>query len=75
MPWDPLLTPKEVAEMLGIRTPTVRRLVRAGHLPCVRVGRLIRIRASEFDQFTRIEEARRRRAATANEASGRRSRK
>lgn len=39
---DELLTVEEVAEQLGISVPTVRRFVRAGTLPHVRVGRQIR---------------------------------
>lgn len=39
---EPLMrSPLEVAELLGVSESTVRRLIREGALPCVRVGRRV----------------------------------
>jgi len=43
-PRAPLLTAAEVGEILHISLRSVRRLVKDGKLPIVRVGRLVRIR-------------------------------
>ena len=39
-----LLTASEVADRLNISLRTVRRLIKNGMLPIVRIGRLVRIR-------------------------------
>jgi excisionase family DNA binding protein len=39
---DPWLTPKQVAERMGLSEQTVRRLMDAGRIPGVIVGRKIR---------------------------------
>jgi|HubBroStandDraft_4_1064222.scaffolds.fasta_scaffold4346718_1 excisionase family DNA binding protein len=39
-----LLTAAEVADRLNISLRTVRRLIKNGMLPIVRIGRLVRIR-------------------------------
>lgn len=48
-------SPKEVAARLGISVDSVRRLVKAGQLRAMRVGRVLRIRESAIEQF--MEEA------------------
>jgi excisionase family DNA binding protein len=49
------LTYREVAEKLRVSESTVKRLVRAGLLPAVRVGKArnsaVRIASDELDQF------------------------
>ena len=39
---DRLLTIREVARYLGVSEKTIRRMVAAGLIPCVRIGRAIR---------------------------------
>lgn len=46
----PIMTTKEAAELLGIKTELVRRWCREGHLPAVQLGREYRIsRAALID--------------------------
>jgi len=46
-----LLTPAEVAEILRISLRSVRRLIKDGKLPIVRIGRLVRIRPEALARF------------------------
>ncbi len=46
-----LLTVREVADALRVSTMTVYRLIKAGDLPCTRVGKGYRIRAEDLDRF------------------------
>ncbi|MFZ4515168.1 MAG: helix-turn-helix domain-containing protein [Acidimicrobiia bacterium] len=46
-----LLTAREVAAALRVSTMTVYRMVDAGALHAVRVGRQLRISAASFDQY------------------------
>jgi excisionase family DNA binding protein len=51
---DPWLTPKQVAERMGLTEQTVRRLMDAGRIPGVIVGRKIRrVLESELIIFAR----------------------
>jgi excisionase family DNA binding protein len=45
------VTVAEVAEQLRVSNMTVYRLVQAGHLPAVRVGRSYRIREDDVDKY------------------------
>jgi excisionase family DNA binding protein len=45
------LTVSEVATALRVSNMTVYRLVSAGDLPSVRVGRCVRLRADDVDQY------------------------
>lgn len=47
----PFVTVAEVADQLRVSNMTVYRLVQAGTLPAVRVGRSYRIRADDFDRY------------------------
>lgn len=47
----PVLTVAEVAQALRVSTMTVYRLVNAGDLPALRVGKNIRIRERDLDAF------------------------
>jgi excisionase family DNA binding protein len=38
----PLMTVREVARLLQLHEKTVRRLVRHGRIPCLRLGRTVR---------------------------------
>lgn len=46
-----LLTVTEVAETLSISEKTVRRLIDAGELPVIKLGRLVRIDPRDLDRF------------------------
>ncbi len=47
----PLLTVSEVAQSLRVSNMTVYRLVSAGELPAVRVGRSVRLRAEDVESY------------------------
>jgi excisionase family DNA binding protein len=46
-----LLTPREVAEVMRVSTMTVYRLIKAGDLPAIRVGKHLRIRGQDVGSF------------------------
>ncbi|MCW3039048.1 MAG: helix-turn-helix protein [Solirubrobacterales bacterium] len=48
---SPLLTPKEAAELLGVRTSWVYEAVRQGQLPCLRLGRHIRFSRPSLERW------------------------
>jgi excisionase family DNA binding protein len=45
------LTAAEVAGILRVSTMTVYRLIKAGELPCVRVGKSYRVREDDVDRY------------------------
>ena len=46
-----LLTLRQVAGFLGVSEKTVRRLVAAGKLRCVRLGRVLRFQPADLFRF------------------------
>lgn len=50
-PVGPLLTVAEVAETLRVSNMTVYRLIKAGDLTAIRVGKNYRIRAADLDAY------------------------
>jgi excisionase family DNA binding protein len=44
---EPLMTTDEVAAILRVNPKTVRRLVNAGRLPCIRFGRSVRFASGD----------------------------
>jgi excisionase family DNA binding protein len=46
-----LLTRSQAAANLAVNVRTLARLLAAGELPCVRIGRAVRIRADDLDEF------------------------
>ena len=50
-PLPTLLSVEATAQQLSVCTKTVRRLIERGVLPCCRVGRLVRIRSADLEQF------------------------
>jgi excisionase family DNA binding protein len=48
---ESLLTVSEVASMMRVSNMTVYRLIKAGDLPALRVGKNYRIRASDVDRY------------------------
>jgi excisionase family DNA binding protein len=47
----PLLTPAEAAELLSVRLSWIYEAVRAGTLPCLRLGRHIRFTRSMLEAW------------------------
>jgi excisionase family DNA binding protein len=47
----PLLRPEQAAELLAVKTSWVYDAVRAGHLPCLRVGRHIRFTRALLEEW------------------------
>lgn len=45
------LTVQEVADLMRVSTMTVYRLIKAGDLPAVRVGRSFRVRDTDVDEY------------------------
>lgn len=54
-PLDPgrLLRPQEAADRLTVSLSTLRRLIKDGRLPVVRVGHAIRIRPQDLEVFVK----------------------
>ncbi|GAA4552683.1 helix-turn-helix domain-containing protein [Amycolatopsis samaneae] len=48
------LSVREAAAHLSVSEVTVRRAIRAGQLPYVRIGRLVRISASDLETFAAV---------------------
>jgi excisionase family DNA binding protein len=48
---DRLLTVVEVASIMRVSNMTVYRLIKAGELPAIRVGKNYRIRESDVDRY------------------------
>lgn len=46
-----LLTVAEVASLLRVSTMTVYRLIKAGSLPSIRIGKSYRVREDDVDQY------------------------
>ena len=51
MPTDSLLTLRTAAAALAVSKRTVRRLIAAGTLPHVRIGRVVRIRPEDLEAW------------------------
>lgn len=51
VPRERLLTVAEVAEHMRVSSMTVYRLIKAGQLKAVRVGKNYRIRTSDLDEY------------------------
>ena len=48
---DPLLTVSEVAQLMRVSNMTVYRLIKAGQLSAIRVGKNYRIRGADIDRY------------------------
>lgn len=55
----PLLSVDAVADVLSVSPDTVKRMVRRGELPVVRVGRLLRVQRSEVAAYIEMHSVRR----------------
>ena len=49
-----VMTVSEVAEYLRVNPQTVYRKAKAGELPAVRIGRAIRFRKAELDEWMKM---------------------
>ena len=47
----PMLGIDAVAELLGVSTKTIRRQIKAGKLPVIRIGTAVRITADDLQRF------------------------
>jgi excisionase family DNA binding protein len=45
------MSPEELAEFLGLGRTSTYRLLASGEIPCVRIGRLRKVRRSDVDAF------------------------
>lgn len=52
MTMDTLLTPADIAAAFQIEVGTVRRLIRAGKIPAVKIGGQYRIRPADAEALT-----------------------
>jgi excisionase family DNA binding protein len=50
-----LLTVREVAGSMRVSTMTVYRLIRAGDLPAIRVGKHFRIRTTDLEHYLEVQ--------------------
>ena len=48
---DDLLRPEQVGKILGVGRTKLYEMLRAGELPVIRIGRLVRIPRSELDRW------------------------
>jgi excisionase family DNA binding protein len=62
---ETFLTVAEIAEQLRLNQQTVRNWIDRGELPAIHVGRSVRIRAGEFEQFIAASSSARRPKETA----------
>jgi len=54
--YEPLLNDVEAATFLGgLHPKTVQKMARRGQLPAYRIGRYWRFRASELDEWLRVQ--------------------
>lgn len=67
-PSTKLLRLIEVAELLNVSLPTVRRLVKEGRLQSVRVGRILRVRPEDLEGY--IQSSMKKFAGHATNATG-----
>lgn len=48
---DPLMTPKEAADYLKIHEGTLRNMAYLGQIPKIKIGRALRFRLSDLNQW------------------------
>lgn len=51
IPFEPLLSAEQAANLLTIHVNTIRLWARDGRIPCMRMGRRIAFRASQLNQW------------------------
>ena len=67
-----LLKPKEIAEKLNVSLPQVYAMIRNGDLPVVRIGRCVRVREIDVENFIliQLEQNNKNQTSWANSQSG-----
>ncbi len=62
---DPLLTVEQVCDILRISRSTVYTMIQRGELPCVHIGRMVRLLSSDVRAFVLMhaEKGKKRKAA------------
>jgi excisionase family DNA binding protein len=55
--FEPLLSDKEVAKILGLHHKTIQYLARTGAIPSIKIGRFWRFRASSLDSWIQEQQA------------------
>lgn len=48
---EPWVSTKDIAEHLGITMETVRKWIKSGEIPCIRIGKLWKFKKSEVDTW------------------------
>ena len=48
---NPLLRPDAVAQIVGVSTRTILRWAAAGEIPHIRIGKVVRFRATDVETF------------------------
>jgi excisionase family DNA binding protein len=51
VPAEPLFAAEQIALQLGCSVREVRRLIKSGELPVIRIGRLVRIHPDDLRRF------------------------
>ena len=54
-PFEPLLDVHEAAALLRVHPKTIQALARAGKVPCTRMGKYWRFRASSLDAWVAVQ--------------------
>lgn len=49
--FDKLLNAKEISELLNVSKPQAFLMIRRGDFPVVRMGRLVRVRQSDLEEY------------------------
>ena len=49
-----LLKPSEVASILGLGLSTIYLLIRRNEVPCIRFGRVVRVRTEDVEKFIEV---------------------
>ncbi|MFN8474897.1 MAG: helix-turn-helix domain-containing protein [Anaerolineae bacterium] len=45
------LTPKEIAQLLKLHEETIRRYLRSGELPAIKLGGVYRVKREDLEEF------------------------
>lgn len=54
---EPWISTKEISEHLGVTTTTIHKWIKAGTIPCSRVGKLWKFKKSEVDEWVKTGKA------------------
>lgn len=54
---EPWVSTKDIAEHLGVTKDTIHKWIKAGTIPCSRVGKLWKFKKSEVDEWIKSGKA------------------